>query len=443
MRSRVQPSQPTGKVTALSVLMLLAVTLLILTDSPGYCCVCEEPPIIIDSLTASPTVACVGETIAFSVSAHDDDVRQPPDYPTCTKVADTVNHYSWSGGGTPATGNGSSFSTCWDTPGVKRVTVEVDDAGTPVDDSPVSTYVDVNVVEVTMTKPTADEKFTFDDATPGVCNIPCEATISPDSTTVLDWAKDHVAWSISPGVSGSTALWISEANGEGSNRGLKVTLRYTGLPQSNGSFGDHTVSVDYGCDEQSRDIQVFYPADETNHPGEGTGTSQNWYYYYEQTGASGGGISYDSSLQAGGMCDFVDGQWRAFIGSDGHHPMQRYSWNNPAYIDRFAWTSRHELKHVLLMSYMWGPTTNRNDMDDQDEWMLGDYLRDVDEPAYHRGYDPHNTTSYDDEVYYGTDPIPDAEDDCMRDTIFWSFVDVLWTNGNADSVDWANPGKQY
>jgi hypothetical protein len=119
--------------------------------------------------------------------------------------------------------------------------------------------------------------------------------------------------------------------------------------------------------------------------------------------------------------------------------MSRSTWSSPEYIDRFAWTSRHEVKHVSDDSAMWGATTDRNILEDYDV----DWIKDADEETYYRGYNDWTTFTYADTVSYGLDPIPDYEDVCMRSHTSPYGVDTLWTNGTANSVDWASPGKQY
>jgi hypothetical protein len=193
------------------------------------------------------------------------------------------------------------------------------------------------------------------------------------------------------------------------------------------------------CVNTGRPIQVFYPAHGTNNPGTG---DVNFYYYYKQV-VGMGDTTYDGQDQSGsgGYVIFHtgSGRWAAFLTANAHHLLNRSTWYYPEYIDRFAWSNRHEVKHVSLESAMWGATTDRNDQEDAD----GDYLKDAVETNYHRGYDPSTHATYPDQVAYGQSPLLDAEDDCMRYGYTPYYVDILWENGNNNSDDWANPGRQY
>jgi len=65
------------------------------------------PPVAIDSVSSDKDAACAGCTITFTATTI------PPDKYGCLE---------WSGGGTPATGSGQTFTTSWSTAGTKTVT---------------------------------------------------------------------------------------------------------------------------------------------------------------------------------------------------------------------------------------------------------------------------------------------------------------------------------
>jgi hypothetical protein len=289
----------------------------------------------------------------------------------------------------------------------------------------------VTVNSVTISAPTEGSKHTFLSGSPGEATITCTATADPSSATEL------ITWTCED-ITGTQKIWSPDPPVGGS-----VTLTLRGLPSNNQYFGDTWIKASACGVEDTQTIKLFFTADATNHPAdEGTTTWQNWYYYYKQTSANPNGqLTYDANCQgdAGGYTTVVYGAWKSFICPSGHHPLDRDSWGDPSYIDRFAWTSRHELKHLSQMTAMWG--ANGYDADQDED---GDALKDTDEATYCRGgYSSANPTTYQDQVDYKQDPIPDAEDVCMRATSYPYAVDILWTNGSANSSDWANPGKQY
>jgi hypothetical protein len=72
-----------------------------------------------------------------------------------------------------------------------------------------------------------------------------------------------------------------------------------------------------------------------------------------------------------------------------------------------------------------------------------DRLRNDKEASCGRGYNENNATTYPDTADYGPEEwIPDAEDYCMREDASPYDAIQLWSNGSADSSDWADPGKQ-
>ncbi|MGI6295687.1 MAG: hypothetical protein ACOX3G_06325 [Armatimonadota bacterium] len=343
----------------------------------------------------------------------------------------------------------------FDGPGVGTVTANMYDIGDPGKKDPGGPWPAVeakfSVVRVTMTNPHGDapaegaNQFTFNSANPGICNIQCLATVEPDNAITRAWAKEHVSWSILPGVVGSSALWSSDDNGSGSNKGLNVNLQYTGLPDSNTSFGNNTITMIAcpSCPTQQHSIQIFYRQDATNHPS-GDTTALNWHHYYSQTPA-GAGVPFDPTAYGqakGGYAkwDPYMNEWVAFLDWGGNMPINRPSWGSPQFIDSFAWLSRHELRHVAQMVGFWG-NNDRDPALDVD----GDSIPDILESTYGRGYSPFLGCTYPDEVGYGVTPIPDAEDICMRgDAVPWSVIQ-LWEN-DQDSIiaqDWANFGKQH
>ncbi|UCD83651.1 MAG: carboxypeptidase regulatory-like domain-containing protein [Deltaproteobacteria bacterium] len=64
---------------------------------------------------------------------------------------------------------------------------------------------------------------------------------------------------------------------------------YKTLPLSNNAFVNQNVflNVEYpGCSEckDTQKVEIFFPRDETNHPGADSGLSRNWFYYWKEGG---------------------------------------------------------------------------------------------------------------------------------------------------------------
>jgi len=108
-------------------------------------------------------------------------------------------------------------------------------------------------------------------------------------------------------------------------------------------------------------------------------------------------------------------------------------------IDLFAITERHEGQHLLDWWTFWPVPPGyiqSADMDPRDpnagpKWPpVGDYVTDnLEGTSQYPDFDPTKQDS-DQDGYYDFDDLGyDAE--------------CSWTNGNADTADWANPGKQY
>ncbi|HAH86941.1 MAG TPA: hypothetical protein DCL60_06170, partial [Armatimonadetes bacterium] len=285
--------------------------------------------------------------------------------------------------------------------------------------------------DISVTAPLEGAKLTFNDANPGALTITCTAQAAPASaerTSAITWTCKTLT--------GTTASFNNNA------RGGNVVLTLTGLPYSNSDFGEFWIKANVNGVETERKIKLFYPADATNSPGDGNNIVPNWYVYYLQTPAAcGQSIYYVAPHTAGGFCTFNFGtnSWEVFITGNGHHLLSRSTWSYPCYIDRFAWTSRHEFKHKSLAISWWGqnPIVYFEDNDN-------DGVPDEQEPSIGRGYNPLMQATYPDEVGYSSEAyIKDCEDICMRTLGPVHVLDVLWSNGSADSYDWANPGKQF
>lgn len=195
------------------------------------------------------------------------------------------------------------------------------DGGATVNSNP-NGQVKFTAVKVTIESPSGDplqsatarvniNEFTYNGASPGICDIFCLAKLEPDTTATTTWAEDNISWSTTAS-GGTSTTWISNrVPPVQSNQGKDVTLRLTGLPLNNDGFGLKTVTMSGGQDGSvTANFQVFFNRDATNHPGGNYtpayspgGTSSrapNWFYYWVIQGMGTGGNTYFSSLTPGG-----------------------------------------------------------------------------------------------------------------------------------------------
>ncbi len=188
-------------------------------------------------------------------------------------------------------------------------------------------------------------QFTFGTTTPGVCTIRCQARVTPASAGVNDLLK----WTIAPvgpsiGFGSETqrawsSPWPGDAN---AGRGLETTLTLTGLPHQNRQLGKKriTLTVDGRGITRTADIMVFFPRDATNHPGHGSGTTPNYFFYWNQTRAG----SPDARYCTEGVC--LEDSW-AITPAMYQWAAQRY--NGRSYP---AWPGN---KNVIVFT-RWAPT---------------------------------------------------------------------------------------
>ena len=287
-----------------------------------------------------------------------------------------------------------------------------------------SKSVTVHILNVDITEPNnspvTDNNFTFDAVADP--NGKCDVTATGTSCVASEDSK--LEWTLTA-IAGSTLT--SSPNPP---KGTGVTFTYTRLPSSNGEFGNKTLKLKHptaGC-EDTQIVQVFFSEEEFNNPGT---TTPNWYYYWKQTSANYGTHSWEAG-SGSGETRFDGGQWKAFL-RNANESAAAGTWNNAEGIDFFANMCRHEERHRLDMIALWGANSDRVPANDTD----GDYLPDSQEATLVTGHPYDNTKrgTYPDTFNYGENPLPDAEDYCLR-------REASWTNFSADSQDWANPGHQ-
>ncbi len=215
---------------------------------------------------------------------------------------------------------------------------------------------------------------------------------------------------------------------------------YLGLPLSNSDLGEKIVTMAVCAADlattQSATVAVFYTKVGNNHPGDGSGVTPNWYYYWSQTAANYGthrwggtngnntGMTYWNAAEGAWVSEIYE--LAGFAGAAG-------TWNNAEGIDLFANTCRHEQQHLDDLVFFWGdnPVDMLYDLD-------GDHIPDDIEELLVAGhpYDPLLRATYQDTFSYGVNPLPDIEDYALR-------REPAWVNGSCDSSDWASPGHQW
>lgn len=262
---------------------------------------------------------------------------------------------------------------------------------------------------------------------------------------MLPTTLEGPGWSHPSGVpDGTTASWP----GPSGNSGRSVTLTLTGLPKYNdppglnNGLGDFEIKAgipDSPCGVIWKFVTVhlFYPEEKTNHPGAGSGTTPNWYYYWDQISfVDYWNIQYDPS-RALGHTDWSGTAWVGYVGTE----------NNESYtvpdgplaqevlegVDHFAWACRHEGRHCET-STSWYPNGYQPGLDAADH----DWMPDGQESALGGTWQhPLNGGPFIVGAW-------DTDGDQMRDDEdYTQWTQCPWVEGAADSQDWAHPGHQY
>jgi len=155
------------------------------------------------------------------------------------------------------------------------------------------------------------------------------------------------------------------------------------LPSDNDAFGGGKYLTlwheDFPAHQDTQEVEIFFPRDATNHPGDGTGETPNWYYYWK-TGAvvpdliffsyqphMGRYGTYDPDTQTLYVCDLA--------------PTQQYEYwvvnrNNAEHTEKIGSTGQginccaevclHELNHKLTWDIP-GQDTDGDHVTDYDE----------------------------------------------------------------------------
>jgi hypothetical protein len=118
-------------------------------------------------------------------------------------------------------------------------------------------------------------------------------------------------------------------------------------------------SPEVDCGSVRQRVEIFFNPTAKNHPGEGTGETPNWFYYWQQTAAGDFNAVYDESLDTAGATrtplyagfliwwapsNFKIGDFAYSTFRDlGYYPNGPQTWPG---IDSFHFTCVHECKHL-------------------------------------------------------------------------------------------------
>jgi hypothetical protein len=355
---------------------------------------------------------------------------------TCTcSEPDLV--YTWHFGDN-TTGQGATTTHTYGSTGAGErspyVHVDCNNCGASADGPGMTAHV-ISGIKVTLigdiANPTNNGRLCFDTVT----SVAAEALpAGVDGSELIDWdivVRSHsTLLNTASGDLPSPNPWPTSNGTWGSN-----TLTCT-LDSSNAAFTPSqdgelilTGTPSYFSNNQS--VKVFFEEKGTQNP---DGTVPNWYYYWKQTGAYSGTVRYDAA-GGSGYTNFVGGSWKAYCGPDSCEKAGGGCWGGAEGIDFFANICRHEMQHVSDMIQSWGAGAGHDPAFDAD----GDWLWDAIEPYIGDGYDPTDPTTYKDTFGYNNDGsvwLRDVEHYCLR-------REAAWTTGDADTVDWAKPGKQW
>jgi len=382
------------------------------------------------------------------------------------KMHDPSGTYDWTLTGTPtppSPTSGNGWNGTWEDtgdlePGTYTLTSTSTGAGGAV------RKIEFTIIKVEMVTPenqcSGDSipdgrqwHYYFNDASPGVCTVLCRIKTTPDTQATRSFLTDKITLTID-GIQGSTQTWVDDATYNGdtavyTSDEWQAKAKYTTLPADNDEFGPKTVSYSVtGTDIQVQGtFRVFFTRDAKNSPGSQSGTHPNWIYYWSQTDAAkddtgqqypfyyGGvrqgmaGASYYSTTERKWVAVLYDGaQTYRGLTNIKAEPDQDYYWE---FINRFAYTVRHEDTHRQQAIDMWGVGGGEQTPYDVDDDTDGDLLKDDCEEDFFddRDYDVQNDPTHDDDWEYGS-RYTDCEDACL-----WA---MPWPGENDyDSEDWA------
>lgn len=266
---------------------------------------------------------------------------------------------------------------------------------------------------VTIGSPPDASKATFSSAVPGVKDISCTASATPsDRTQFISWTCENIETTAESWPTGSTG------GGSGIHPNPLVTLRLTGLPSLNTSFGSKSVTATVDTVSDTNTYKLFFPRVASNNP---YGFIPNWYYYWSQTSASSGTHQY--STQSGCYGYYSHGDDHFYVCDPA---ATQSNFTGHVFIDCFAEVCIHESTHMAIYE-QWSalPDADGDDLPDIEEDRNADHY-----------YDPATEPS----DWQDADTDDDGEDD---DENPCHAAELMWQPDLLSSVDWAYQGSQY
>jgi hypothetical protein len=297
-------------------------------------------------------------------------------------------------------------------------------------------------------KPVGDPKdsgdgqneFTFDESVKGVLRMEPKAVVAPSG--IAAQVADQCLFTV--GAIGASVMAWDTANPGGKSKAsgdnLLAKVTFTGLPVENDSFGTKKAAI-YdadGCKLDEKIYEVFFTKDAKNHPGTGSGTTPNWFYYWAGTAVPG----YDLvNYNYGGYKPFQSGEYNDDVSNPKYTLFDNAAgaaqYNSPGLsidikgVDTCAAVVQHEKTHYYI-AVMWrppnGPWKNEPDSDLPDADGIPDTVENTLAATY--GLDPTKTRSLPNFPIDGTDAEVYCEISASKSAV------------SVHSKDWANPGKQ-
>jgi hypothetical protein len=265
------------------------------------------------------------------------------------------------------------------------------------------------------------------------------------------------------GVTGSTLIdWWLVYPSQMFNQAGGTMPTFTPWPGTNGLWGTRYFSItmdsssNAGQDGElnltgtpsfingSQNVNVFYDIKGKQNPSAANPQPPNWFFYWSQTTAYAGTMTYDprnAAPNAYGRCRYdMPPGYPCYLsdGCCGAYATPRVGQNanqNLNYIDTFAWGCRHEWAHHNDFTAWWGAggTTYPNDPLDRDADLIPNAMEGPGGIGAAGGgpYNPLLTDSY---------PADGLGFDCERHAVF---TQGAWVVGSANASDWAYPSSQW
>ncbi len=302
-------------------------------------------------------------------------------------------------------------------------------------------------------------KFVFGEENPGAINIRLFSHIFKNGEKMED--ADQTIWFMDPAE--------EYLNNEVASYGIGISYKADKLPSENNNFGKKNVDLEFvnyecNCTSEKEEIQIFYPRDTKNNPGdEGW---PNWTYYWQQTKAGVKGVELkvwktippqDKAITGLALLNCMDPAPEQYTDPNLFARYNVYadridltenlpvklSMNRPnpdgsksnicdKGIDAFAVNLRHENNHRKELTSWWGlKMVNYSCTEDYD----GDLVPNSVEKST-LGSDYMSRKSSPSRPIWLWDYVTDVEMNSYN--VGWT-----WKMGSADKEDWSSPGIQF